>query len=246
VVSADEGGADSRIRLQKLLANAGVASRRRAEDLIVAGRVRVNGVVVTELGTRVDASTDRIEVDGVEVRHRETDRVWIALHKPPGYLSSRGDPHGRPTIYELLPPEYRGLFYVGRLDYDTEGLVLLTNDGDRAHRLQHPSFRVPRVYKVEVQGRVEDAVMRTLLQGVELEDGPARVLEAEVLDRGPARSRLRVTLAEGRKREVRRLFAHVGHDVMRLTRIRYGPIELGALEPGHWRVLTAAEIAAFD
>ena len=232
------------VRLQKVLANAGVASRRKAEQLILAGRVSVNGQVITELGTRVDPDVDRIEVSGREVRLKEP--VWIALNKPPGYLTSRGDPHGRPTIYELLPLEYRGLFYVGRLDFETEGLVLLTNDGDRAHRLQHPRFQVPRIYEAVVQGEISEHSIRQLRRGVRLEDGPARLLDARVLRSTTDVSELTVSLAEGRKREVRRLFDYVGHPVVQLCRVRYGPIALGNLAPGRWRRLGAAEVVALD
>jgi 23S rRNA pseudouridine2605 synthase len=232
------------VRLQKFLANAGVASRRKAEELIVAGRVTINDVTVTELGTRVDPEHDRVAVDQRIIA--TTPVTWLALHKPAGYLTSRGDPHGRRTIYELLPPAHHGLFYVGRLDFDTEGLVLLTNDGDRAHRLQHPRFRVPRVYEADVFGLVNDSTIDQLLSGVTLEDGPASLLEAEVQARSPRETSLRVTLAEGRKREVRRLLESVGHPVLRLKRVRYGPIPLGDLAPGNWRILSAREIGQLD
>lgn len=232
------------VRLQKFLANAGVAARRKAEDLILAGRVTVNGRPVTELGTRIDPERDHVAVDAQPIVPRS--RLWIALHKPAGYLTSRGDPHGRPTIYELLPPEHRGLFYVGRLDFDSEGLVLLTNDGDLAHRLQHPRFQVPRVYDVTVDRSLDESACAQLLNGVVLEDGPARVPELQVLQRSNRQTTVRVTLAEGRKREVRRLFAAVGHEVLRLRRISYGSIELATLKSGSWRPLTMAEIAALE
>ncbi len=229
------------VRLQKFLANAGIASRRKAEELIRAGRVTINDVIVTELGTRVDPDSDNVTVDHKPVVSAAV--TWIALHKPAGYLTSRGDPHGRRTIYDLLPPAQRGLFYVGRLDFDTEGLVLLTNDGDRAHRLQHPSFQVPRVYEATVGGSLDDAVVTRLLDGVRLDDGPARLLAVEILSRSAAATTVQVTLAEGRKREVRRVFDAVGCPVLRLKRVRYGPIVLGNLASGTWRALTAGEIA---
>ena len=234
------GGA---IRLQKFLSNAGIASRRKAEELITAGRVSVNGTIVTELGTRVDPERDRIAVDQQSVEASAV--VWIALHKPPGYLTSRGDTHGRNTVYDLLPPEYRGLFYVGRLDYETEGLVLFTNDGDGAQRLQHPRFGVGRLYEIEVLGGVSVADVEALLVGTELDDGPARLLDADVISRA-RNTVLHVTIAEGRKREVRRLFNALGHEIVRLRRLRFGPIALGALESGAWRRLTAGEIAALS
>src|SRR5262245_19994772 len=232
------------VRLQKFLANAGVASRRKAEELILAGRVKKNGVVVKELGTRVVPGEDQVQVDGRKVE--PTSAVWIALHKPAGYLTSRGDPQGRHTIYELLPPEYRGLFYVGRLDYDTEGLILLTNDGDGAHRLQHPRYEVRRVYEVLVAGAVSPSERERLLRGVQLEHGPARALNSKVIATSAAETRLQVTLAEGRKREVRRLFAAIGHPVVRLKRVSFGPILLADLPPAEWRLLEAAEIAALN
>ncbi|MGQ0560434.1 MAG: pseudouridine synthase [Gemmatimonadota bacterium] len=230
----------SRVRLQKFLANAGVASRRKAEELIEAGRVSVNGQVVTELGTKVDPATDAITVDGRNIESAQP--VWVALHKPRGYVSTRDDPQGRPTIYDLLPESLHSLFYVGRLDVDSEGLMLLTNAGDQAHRLLHPSFGVSRVYEVLVKGDVARETVERLLRGVELEDGVAR---AESVERLPASkvgaSRLRLILREGRKREVRRMLSAVGRPVRRLRRTRYGPIELGNLPSGKWRLLSEAE-----
>lgn len=231
------------IRLQKFLSQAGVASRRASEDLITAGRVSVNGKVVTELGTRVDPDRDRVEVDGREVAAAE--KLWIALHKPRGYVVSRHDPQGRPTIYELIPEGFSGLFHVGRLDFDSEGLILLTNDGDAANRLLHPRYEMDRVYDVGVKGRVSDETIELLLSGVELEDGPARAIEVKRRPSpGPGADRLLVTMREGRKREVRRLFEAVGHPVRRLIRKRFGPIELGTLRSGRWRRLSAWELTA--
>lgn len=224
------------MRLQKFLSHAGVASRRAAEELIRAGRVSINGTPVTELGTRIDPDRDRVRVDGCDVRPRAVE--WLAVHKPSGYVSTRRDPQGRPTIYDLVPPEAGRLFYVGRLDVDSEGLMLLTNDGDSAHRLLHPRFEVERVYEAHVAGDPGEPVLARLRAGVLLEDGPARAREAERI--GPGRVRL--VLTEGRKREVRRLLAAVGHPVRRLVRVRYGPVELGALPPGHWRRLRPDEI----
>ena len=231
------------LRLQKFLAHAGVAARRKAEELIQAGRVAVNGRVVTELGTKIDPATDTVAVDGKQVI--ATESVWIALHKPCGYVSTRADPHGRPTIYELLPESLDALFYVGRLDVESEGLMLLTNDGDGAHRLLHPSFQVARVYDVLVAGTVGSDVVQRLLSGVELEDGLARAESVAVLPaRRPGESSLRIVLREGRKREVRRMLRAVGHNVRRLMRVSYGPIQLGRLAPGKWRRLSMAELRA--
>lgn len=231
------------IRLQKLLSQAGVASRRQAEAWLRAGRVRVNGSVVTEPGVKVDPDADVVEVDGRRVK--PAPPVWIALHKPVGYVSTRRDPQGRPTIYDLLPREFSGLFHVGRLDVNSEGLLLLTNQGEVAHRLLHPRYGVDRLYEVEVEGDVTPGEIRRLLSGIQLEDGLARARAVERLPgSGRGTSRLRVTMREGRKREVRRLFAALGHRVRRLVRLSYGPVRLGRLAPGRWRRLTAAEVSA--
>lgn len=228
------------MRLQKYLSRAGVASRRAAEAMIVEGRVRVNGEVVTELGTRVDPETDRVVVDGRPVAPLEP--VWIALHKPPGYVTTRSDPQGRPTVYDLIPDRLRGLFHVGRLDVDSEGLLLLTNQGDVAHRLLHPSYEIDREYEVLVDGVVSAESIERLLEGIELEDGRASTAAVE-RRKAPREglSRLRVTLREGRKREVRRMFDALGHPVRRLIRRRYGPIRLGRLRRGEWRKLSRQE-----
>lgn len=230
------------IRLQKFLANAGIASRRKAEALISAGRVCVNGRIATEPGTKVDPSTDTVQVDGKPIENAAPK--WIALNKPRGYVSTRDDPQGRRTIYDLLPRELHSLFYVGRLDYESEGLMLLTNAGDAAHKLLHPSFQVPRVYDVIVRGNVEDATLALLTRGVPLEDGIAKAASARRLPpRRAGESRIRLELREGKKREVRRMMRAAGHEVRRLKRISYGPIELGGLEAGKWRELTDAELA---
>jgi 23S rRNA pseudouridine2605 synthase len=229
---------DAGVRLQKYLSQAGAASRRASEELITAGRVSVNGSVVRELGTRVDPGRDVVELDGRRVEPAAA--AWYALHKPRGYLSTRDDPQGRRTIYDLVPPELQRLFYVGRLDFDSDGLILLTNDGDTAHRMLHPRFGVEREYEVELPADFDDALTRELRRGVELEDGPAR---AHAVRRTGSR-RLRLTLREGRKREVRRMLAACGHEVRRLTRIRYGPVLLGGLPPGGWRKLEPDELAA--
>lgn len=231
------------MRLQKFLSQAGIASRRAAEEMIRAGRISINGKVNTELGVKVDPARDRVEVDGKLVGAVEP--VWIALHKPPGYVVSRHDPQGRPTIYELIPAEYAGLFHVGRLDFESEGLILLTNEGDAAHRLLHPSYEMDRVYDVGVRGKVSDEDIAQLLGGIELEDGLARAIAVQRRQSpGPRAERLLVTLREGRKREVRRLFRAIGHPVLRLVRRRFGPIELGSLKPGQTRRLTYREVTA--
>lgn len=230
------------IRLQKFLANAGVASRRAAEELITSGRVSVNGRQVTQLGTKVDPARDRVAVDGAEIKRAVP--TWVALNKPRGFLTSRGDPRGRRTVYDLLPASLQPLFYVGRLDYDTEGLLLLTNDGDGAQRLLHPRHEVTRVYEAIVTGSMREDTPRRLLRGVRLEDGPARARAVRVTMRGETETRLRVTMTEGRNREVRRLLEAVGHPVARLRRVEFGPIKLGRIKPGEWRYLTDEEIDA--
>jgi 23S rRNA pseudouridine2605 synthase len=230
--------AEAGVRLQKFLSQAGVASRRHSEVLIESGRVAVNGSVVTELGTRVDPARDQVHVDGRPVQPAAVE--WYALHKPRGYLSTRSDPGGRATLYDLLPPRLHGLFYVGRLDYDSEGLVLLTNDGDTAHRMLHPRFGVAREYEAELDRTAEADLAQRLMAGVELDDGPAQAETAKKV--GP--KRIRLTLREGRKREVRRMFAALDHDVRRLRRMRYGPVELGDLAEGAWRSLDRRELQA--
>ena len=231
------------IRLQKLLSRAGLASRRDAERLIAEGRVRVNGRVVTELGVRVVAGRDVVELDGQPVSDRDAAAsTWVAFHKPVGVLTTRRDPHGGATIYDVLPADYRRLKYVGRLDRDAEGLLLLTDDGDAAHRLQHPSGEVEREYEAEVAGTIGRGEIDRLLAGVELGDGPARAKRAQILEAGRVRSTVRLVLTEGRKREVRRMMSAVGHPVQRLTRIRFGAVRLGDLEPGACRPLAQEEL----
>jgi pseudouridine synthase len=230
------------MRLQKYLSRAGVASRREGERLIEDGRVTIDGAVVTELGTRVVPGEQEVRVDG---RPAElSPERWILMYKPVDTITSRSDEFGRRTVYSLLPEELHELFHVGRLDRMTEGLLILTNAGDAAHRLLHPSWEVPRRYRVEVDGEVGEQIVRRLEVGVELEDGPATAEEVRVAPTNDGHL-LELTLREGRKREVRRLMAALGLEVRRLTRLSFGPIELGdELEPGEWRDLTAGEIRA--
>jgi 23S rRNA pseudouridine2605 synthase len=233
---------DERIRLQKFLSRAGVASRREAESLMAQGRVRVNGVTAVTPGTKVDPGEDRVELDGRPVRW---DPVrWIALNKPRGTVTTRKDPGGRATVYGLLPRDARRLRYVGRLDRDTEGLLLFTNDGDAMHALLHPSSEVPREYRALVHGVPGREALSSLSRGVELEDGPARAEEVRLVKQVRDGALLTLVLREGRKREVRRLLEAVGHPTRRLRRIRFGPLELGELEPGSWRDLTPGEVRA--
>jgi 23S rRNA pseudouridine2605 synthase len=230
------------VRLHKLLAEAGVASRRAAERLIAEGRVRVNGAPVVEVGAHADPALDTIEVDGRPLPRAEPKR-YVLLHKPPGYLTTREDPRGRPRVFDLVPELGVRLHSVGRLDFDAEGLLLLTNDGDLTFRLTHPRHGVRRVYHVLVEGRLEPAVLRALERGVVLEDGPARVDRARRLrDGGNGLHWIELALSEGRYREVKRLCRAVGLVVQRLRRMAFGPLELGELPTGQWRELTAAEV----
>lgn len=227
------------IRIQKYLSRAGVASRREGERLMLAGRVRVNGRVVTELGSKVDPETDTVELDGERVGLPEAR--WIALHKPLGVLTTREDPHGGKTVYDLLPEDARSLRYVGRLDKDTEGLLLLTNQGDALHGLTHPSRQVEREYHAMVADIPDSASLHRLEAGVALDDGPARAARAELLEEHAGRGLVRIVLTEGRNREVRRMLDHVGHPCLALKRVRFGPVSLGDLAPGTWRPLTDEE-----
>ena len=232
---------DGRMRIQKFLSRAGVASRRQAEGLMTQGRVRVNGQVVTTLGTQIDPDTDRVELDG-QLVELEPFR-WILLNKPPGTVTTRTDPRGRPTVYSLLRPEDGQLRYVGRLDMGTEGLLLLTNEGDAIHQLLHPSSQIPREYRVWTREAPAPETLRRLSQGVELEDGVARAENVRLVKEDPRKGAiLSLVLREGRKREVRRLLRAVGHPVRRLRRVRFGPLTLGDLPLGEWRELTTAEI----
>jgi 23S rRNA pseudouridine2605 synthase len=228
-------------RLQKALARAGVGSRRACEGLIAAGRVRVNGDVAT-LGDRVDTSRDVVTIDGHRVPLDPSLR-YIMLNKPAGVVTTMEDPQGRMTISDLIPGGER-VFPVGRLDMDTEGLLLLTNDGELANRLMHPSFGVEKEYLAEVEGEVHGRHVRALRRGVELEDGPARPLRSTVIHATAGRSAIEIVMGEGRKREVRRMLAAVGLPVVRLVRVRQGPLRLSGVRPGETRDLTPAEVAA--
>jgi len=231
------------IRLNKFIARAGEASRREADRLIVSGKVRVNDVPVTDLGRTVDEFKDRVEVNGQEIALQK-DLVYLVLHKPVGYLVTREDPHGRPTIYNLLPKVRTGLFPVGRLDFDSEGLLLLTNDGELAFRLTHPRFQVRKTYLVKVEGEVDGNKVSRLEKGVRLEDGKTAPARIRVLTAGSGSSLLRVEIHEGRKREVRRMFEAVGHRVTMLKRIAFAGLELSPLPSGRWRFLSAKEVKA--
>jgi pseudouridine synthase len=229
------------IRLQAYLARAGVASRRASEQLIVEGRVTVNHQTVTELGTKVIPGRDEVAVDGRVVERQKS--FWIALNKPKGYVTTRSDERDRRTVYDLLPREHHHLFHVGRLDRDSEGLLLLTNEGEVANRLMHPRYGVLKEYLADVAEPPTDETLEQLVTGVELEDGTAHAIEAEYMGiLAEDRFRVRVVLEEGRNREVRRLLEALGHPVLRLRRRSFGPIKLGNLAPGRWRALTPDEV----
>jgi 23S rRNA pseudouridine2605 synthase len=226
-------------RLQKVLAQAGIGSRRHCEELIEDGAVTVNGRMAT-LGDKVDPATDRIEVEGVAIGVRP-GLVYYLLNKPAGVVTSAGDPHGRRSVTDLVPAEPR-VFPVGRLDQDTEGLLLLTNDGDLTHRLTHPSFGVEKEYVAEVEGRPSRGSLRTLRDGVALEDGVTAPAKASLVEP----TVLRLTIHEGRNRQVRRMCEAIGHPVVRLVRTRIGPISDRRLAPGEWRALTTEEVRSLE
>ena len=235
---------DEGIRLQKVLSQAGVASRRVAEKMIRDGRVEIDGRIVTEMGTRVDPDTAVIRVDGARVSIDDT-MVYLAINKERGMHSTMSDDQGRPCVGDLVEYRVRGnkkLFHVGRLDADTEGLLILTNDGELAHRLMHPSYEVPKTYLATVLGSVPRGLGKTLKAGVELDDGPVALDDFAVMDAVPGKSLVKVTLHEGRKRIVRRLLAHVGFPVKELVRTDIGTVSLGEQRPGSIRVLTTKEI----
>jgi 23S rRNA pseudouridine2605 synthase len=230
-------------RLQKVLAHAGLGSRRSCEDLITAGRVAVDGRVVRGLGTRVDPDRQRVAVDGQPVQ-LDTEKVTIALNKPEGVVSAMEDPEGRPTVAEYVYNRPERLFHVGRLDIETEGLILLTNDGDLANNLMHPSHEVPKTYVATVEGRVPKSLGRELYEGIELDDGVAWADKFRILDATPQHTLVEITLHSGRNRVVRRMMEAAGFPVVRLVRTRIGPIKLGELKPGRTRVLGREEVSS--
>jgi 23S rRNA pseudouridine2605 synthase len=234
---------DGLIRLQKLLAQSGIASRRKCEELMLAGEVEVDGEVVTRLGTKVDPTTAVIRVSGKRLPP-VSSHVYLVLNKPRGVVSTMSDPEGRPTLSDYVADRPERLFHVGRLDTDTDGLILLTNDGDFAQRLAHPSYEVEKTYVAEVAGRVDKAVIRTLLAGVTLEDGPVEVRRARVVSSTADRGIVELVIHEGRNRIVRRLLDHVGHPVKRLSRTAIGPVRIGNLKSGSIRELTTDEVGS--
>jgi 23S rRNA pseudouridine2605 synthase len=228
------------VRLQKFLAEAGVASRRASEQLILAGQVSVNGEPIRQLGTKVDPLHDRVTVDGKPVRAKR--KLYIALHKPRGCVCSRKDEFDRPSIYELLPREWSNVYSVGRLDYDTEGLIFLTNDGQFALRLTHPRYEIRKKYLVMVEGRVEGEMLQRFQRGIFHQGEKLKAEKTRLISASLSRSSVELDLTEGKNREVRRLFESQGLNVKRLQRVQIGKIKLGELKPGKWRTLTEPEI----
>lgn len=228
-------------RLQKVLASAGLGSRRACEKLITQGRVRVDGNIVRELGTRVDPTHSIIHVDDIRISVDDS-HITLALNKPVGVVSSMADEFDRPDLHQFVEHRSERLFHVGRLDTDTEGLILLTNDGELAHRLAHPSYEVPKTYVAVVEGILRRGLAGQLLKGVTLEDGPIKLSEFKILDQAPEVAIVELTLHEGRKHIVRRLLDHVGHPVQHLTRVQFGPIRLGDLKHGRTRVIAGNEL----
>lgn len=232
---------DGLVRLQKHLAQSGVASRRRCEELMLDGLVEVDGEVVSRLGTKIDPRTAVVRVDGRRLPPI-TEHVYLALHKPRGVVSTMSDPEGRRTLSDLVAERPERLFHVGRLDTDTDGLILLTNDGDFAHRVAHPSYELEKTYVAEVLGVVDRAALRRIREGVPVEGQPVEVHRARVVSTTPERSIVELTIHEGRNRVVRKLFDELGHPVRRLTRTVVGPVVLRGLGPGEHRELTRDEL----
>jgi 23S rRNA pseudouridine2605 synthase len=231
------------VRLQKFLAGAGVASRRKAEEFITSGRVKVNGAVVKELGSKIDPARDLVVVDGTPVERR-SKRRYLMLYKPPGCVTTLSDPQGRPTARGYLQGVAERVFPVGRLDYDAEGALLFTDDGELANRLAHPRYGHRRIYLVKTKGMPEEAALRRMVEGVRLEDGPARALSAEVHEQAEKNTWIKIVVGEGRFHLVKRLCESVGLPVLRLFRPEFGGVTVARLRPGHWRDLSDEEVAA--
>jgi len=229
-----------RVRLQKIIAGSGISSRRKAEDFIRHGLVTVNGETVMTLGTKVDPIHDHIKVNGRHLKSKLPD-MFVMLNKPVGYLSTLHDPDGRPTIKQLMPKPSLRLFPVGRLDFDSEGLLLLTNNGDIAQACLHPTYHVQKTYLVKVKGVLEDLHLQQLRRGVTLDDGQTAPAKVKKAGKAQANSWIEISIHEGRKHQVKRMFDHIGHPVIRLKRIQFGPLNLGKLLPGKTRYLTDNE-----
>ena len=236
----DSEGADSFERLQKVLASAGVASRRHCEEYIRDGRVTIDGKTVTELGIKVDAQAQKVCVDGERIKFQK--KQYFLVNKPVGVVCTNSDPQGRPRVIDLLPPWHGRLFTVGRLDETSEGLLIVTNDGELAHALAHPKFQVERVYRCIIAGIPNDETFETLRQGLHFTEGKFRVRDIRRVKTSGKSTLVEVILTEGQNREVRRLFARVGHKVLKLRRTAFGPLKLGELEPAAYRPLTSSEL----
>jgi len=229
------------IRLNKFLAQAGVASRREVDKMIAEGRIKVNGQVIQMLGYKIDDEKDKVEVEGKRVE-REERMIYLMINKPPGYLVTFKDHFQRPTIQKLLPPLKRRVFPVGRLDYDSSGLLLLMNDGELAYRLAHPRFRVPKAYLVEVKGDPDPSKLSRLEKGIYLDGKKTAPAKIDRLVGSPKKRLIKIEIYEGRKREVKRMFRAIGHRVLQLKRVSFGGLRLGRLKTGGWRFLTRKEI----
>lgn len=232
-----------KIRLNKYLAQAGVASRREADRMIVEGRVSVNGETVESLGILVDERTDKVEVDGKKIRTKKAPHLYLLLNKPPGYLVTVKDPFQRPTIMDLLPSFKNRVYPVGRLDLNSEGLLLLTNDGDLAYRLMHPRYKVMKEYLVRVKNKPVASTLERLEKGIYLDGRKTAPAKIHMLTTTKRETHIKVELFEGRKRELRRMFEAVGHKVLALKRMRFGSLSLGGLKKGQWRHLSQKELA---
>lgn len=228
-------------RLQKVIAQAGLASRRDAEKMILAGRVSINNQVIKQLGSKADIEKDEIRLDGMLI-YAELEKIYIMLNKPSGYVTTLRDPQNRPIVSDLLPAEVVRVFPAGRLDYDSQGLLLMTNDGDLAQRLIHPRFRIPKVYHVKIKGRLSNSEFRALQAGIELDDGNFKPEDVRVAKVNEKSTWLAITLRSGKNRIIRRAFEALGYDVAELVRTRIGDLELGNLKTGAHRFLTKAEI----
>lgn len=229
------------IRLNKFLSQAGITSRREADKMIIEGRVTVNNRVIQELGYKIDDKKDRVEVDGREVRKEETF-IYLMLNKPAGYLVTMKDSFGRPTVYDLLPDLKKRVFPVGRLDFESRGLLLLTNDGELTHRLTHPRNKIRKTYLVKVKGEPDSPKISKLQKGIFLDGRKTAPAKVSLLEGNPKRSLLKIEMYEGRKREIRRMFEYIGHRVLVLKRISFAGLKLERLRSGKWRFLRSEEI----
>jgi 23S rRNA pseudouridine2605 synthase len=228
-------------RLQKILSRAGISSRRAAEKMIAEGRISVNGTVVVEPGTKADPEKNEIRLDG-RLISLETERIYLMLHKPKGYMTTLSDPQGRPIVTDLLNGVETRVYPVGRLDYDSEGLLILTNDGEFAQRLQHPRYGIPKIYRVKVEGHLLKEELKTLESGIDLPDGRFAPADVQLEKTNPGSTWLIMTISDGRNRVIRRAFEFLGHPVARLIRVAVADITLASLREGAWRLLTPREV----